>query len=176
VVIMNRPCQDMSGLELVDAAKNWHAIDGLWFLAVEARFGMEAAIACDKEVWMRFSAIEAKRIKNRLELPDNGGLDALEKALSHRLFSLINEQRVTRTDPGTLEFHMVTCRTQSARDREKLPKFPCRELGLVELRSFARVIDPRIGVECISCPPDPPVRDFTCGWRFVMPPERKPGL
>ncbi len=171
---MNRSCQDSPGPELVDAAKNWHAIDGLWFLAVEAMFGMDAAIACDKEVWAKFSAIEAKRIKKRLELPDNGGLDALEKALSHRLFSLINEQRVTRTDSRTLEYHMVTCRTQSARDRERLPKFPCRELGLVEHRSFAGVIDPRIIVECISCPPDPPVKDFCCGWRFVMPPESEP--
>jgi hypothetical protein len=171
--MVDSSCRDLPGLELADAAKNWHAIDGLWFLAVEAMFGMDAAIACDKEVWARFSSIEAKRIKKRLELPDNGGLDALEKALSHRLFSLINEQRVTRIDPWTLEYQMVTCRTQSSRDRDGLPKFPCRELGLVEHRSFARVIDPRIKVECISCPPDPPAQNFICGWRFFMPPERE---
>jgi hypothetical protein len=115
--------------ELVDAAKNWHAIDGLWFLAVEAMFGMEAAIAGDKEVWKRFPAIEAGRIKELLALPDNGGLDALEQALSHRLFSLVNEQKVIRVDPGTLEYYMVTCRTQDARERKGMPKFPCREIG-----------------------------------------------
>ncbi|MBP1927592.1 hypothetical protein J2741_000139 [Methanolinea mesophila] len=162
--------QGHAGRELVDAAKNWHAIDGLWFIAVEARFGMEAAISCDKEVWERFSAIEARRIKERLQLPDNGRLDALEQALRQRLFSFVNEQRVTRVDPRTLEYYLVTCRTQQARDRKGLPKFPCRELGEVEHRSFARVIDPRIRVECISCPPDPPVPGFYCGWRFVIPP------
>jgi hypothetical protein len=165
---MNRAIQGSPGRELVDAAKNWHAIDGLWFLAVEARFGMEAAIACDKEVWTRFPAIEAGRIKERLALPDNGGLDALEQALSHRLFSLVNEQKIIRVDPGTLEYYMVTCRTQDARDRKGMPKFPCREIGEVEYRSFARAIDPRIRVDCISCPPDPPVPGFCCGWRFFL--------
>jgi hypothetical protein len=24
-------------------------------------------------------------------------------------------------------------------------------------------------VECISCPPDPPVPGFCCGWRFFLP-------
>jgi hypothetical protein len=57
---MNRAGQGFPGRELVDAAKNWHAIDGLWFLAVEARFGIEAAIACDKAVWKSFSASDAK--------------------------------------------------------------------------------------------------------------------
>jgi hypothetical protein len=161
--------QGPPGRELVDAAKNFHAVDGLWFLAVEARFGMEAAIACDKEVWTRFPAIEAGRIRERLALPDNGGLDALEEALSHRLFSLVNEQKIIRVDPGTLEYYMVTCRTQDARDRKGMPKFPCRGIGEVEYGNFARAIDPRIRVECISCPPDPPVPGFYCGWRFFLP-------
>jgi hypothetical protein len=174
--MMSRSGHDSPGRELVNAAKNWHTIDGLWFLAVEARFGMENAIACDKEVWESFSVIEAKRIKERLGLPDDGGLDALEQALSHRLFSLVNEQRVVRVDPYTLEYYMVTCRTQSARDRKGLPKFPCREVGEVEHRSFAQAIDPRILVKCISCPPDPPVPGFCCGWRFVIPPETDPGI
>ncbi len=28
------------GQELIDAAKNWLAIDGLWFLAIEERYGL----------------------------------------------------------------------------------------------------------------------------------------
>ena len=37
---------------LEDAAKNWLAHDGLWFLAVEKQYGMEKAIELDKEAWM----------------------------------------------------------------------------------------------------------------------------
>ena len=153
---------------LIDAAKNWLAIDGLWFLAVEERFGLDVAIACDVAVWEQFSRIEAKRIKERLKLPEHGGLDALETALKHRLFSYINQYEIIRPDPLTLEYYMVTCRTQDARRRKGLPFFPCKEIGLVDYPLFAAAIDPAIQTSCISCPPDPPLGDFRCGWRFSL--------
>jgi hypothetical protein len=41
---------DLIGL-LEDAAKNWLAHDGLWFLAAEEKFGMEMAIELDRRAW-----------------------------------------------------------------------------------------------------------------------------
>jgi len=55
-------------------------MDGLWFQEVERAFGMEAALILDADVWKQFAVIEARRIKERLALPDEGGLDALETA------------------------------------------------------------------------------------------------
>lgn len=155
--------------ELVDAAKNWLAIDGLWFLAVEERFGLETAIACDVAAWKQFSQIEARRIRERLNLPEDGGLNALEIALKHRLFSFINQYRLLRPDARTLEYYMLTCRTQDARTRKGLAFFPCKEIGLVDYPLFASTIDPMISTTCIACPPDSQQRDFRCGWRFTIP-------
>lgn len=45
-------------------AKDWLAMDGVWFQAVERAWGMEAAMRCDVEIWERFTAIEAGKIKN----------------------------------------------------------------------------------------------------------------
>ncbi len=104
--------------EITDAAKNWLAIDGLWFLAVEQTYGLEAAIACDIEVWKQFSVIEARRIKIRLDLSEHGGLDALERALRVRLFSFLDRYEIHRPNPCTLELRMITCRTQDARERK----------------------------------------------------------
>ena len=151
-----------------DAAKNWLAIDGLWFLAVEERFGLDTAIACDVAVWEQFSRIEAVRICKRLNLPGNGGLDTLETALKHRLFSFINEYEIERPEPGILEYYMITCRTQEARVRKGLPFFPCKQIGMVDYPVFARTIDPDIITECISCPPDEQAGEFRCGWRFQI--------
>jgi len=50
---------------LTDAARNWLAHDGLWFLAAEERFGMQAAIDLDAKAWESFTVIEAKRIMSR---------------------------------------------------------------------------------------------------------------
>jgi len=156
---------------LSNFAKNWLAHDGLWFQAVENAYGQEQAIALDIEAWKRFSPIEAKRIKTFLNLPEKGGLEALEKALNLRLYAILNEQRSERVGER-LRFYMVDCRVQSARKRKGLDDFPCKPVGIVEYSTFAETIDPRIQTRCLTCPPDPHSDDFYCGWEFWVEEEK----
>jgi hypothetical protein len=69
----------------------------------------------DLQVWEQFAVIEARRIKERLVLPDKGGLDALEIAFKNRLISLLNEPEILRTDEKTLIVTLKTCRVQTTR-------------------------------------------------------------
>jgi hypothetical protein len=155
-------------LKLIEVyAKNWLAHDGCWFLAAEEKYGMQAAIELDARSWERFAATEARRIMKTFQIPENGGLKALEKALSYRLYAPMNLQKVEWTDQGTMIFHMVTCRVQDARRRKGLPDFPCKPVGVVEFSTFARTVDERIETTCVGCPPDQ-VTDFTCGWEFKL--------
>jgi hypothetical protein len=146
-------------------AKNWLAHDGLWFQAVEKAHGIEHAIDLDTQAWSRFSPIEAKRIKEFLNLPDKGGLDALESALEYRLYAVLNKQSSERKD-GKLRFYMNDCRVQSARKRKGLPDFPCKSVGIVEYSTFASEIDPRIQTRCLACPPDKHPEEYYCAWEF----------
>jgi hypothetical protein len=76
-------------------AKNWLAHDGCWFLAAEEQLGDgDAAIELDARSWERFAAAEAHRITTTFNIPQQGGLDALERALGLRMYSVINAQRV----------------------------------------------------------------------------------
>ena len=153
---------------LTDAAKNWVAMDGLWFQAVEQAYGMDAALAMDRRVWEQFAVIEAQRIKKRLALPEKGGLDALEIALNNRLVSLLNELEIIRPEEKTLIITLKTCRVQAARERKGLPLFPCRSIGLVEFPVFARSIDTRIMTTCLSCPPETLPGTPYCSWKFTL--------
>jgi hypothetical protein len=153
---------------LTDAAKNWVAMDGLWFQAVEQAYGIDAALAIDKEVWEQFALVEARRIKERLALPEKGGLDALEIAFKNRLVSLLNELEILRPDEKTLIITLKTCRVQAARKRKGMTEFPCRSVGLVEFPVFARTIDARIITECLSCPPETLPRTPYCSWKFTL--------
>lgn len=152
-----------------DEAKNWLAHDGLWFQAVEKHFGIDAAIKLDEQAWKDFTTIEARRIKQRLQLPDNSGLDGLEKALNFRMYRRINKQVIQRPDESTLILKMITCRVQDARKRKGLSFFPCKSVGVVEYSYFASVIDERIKTEVIKCPPDD-ITDagYHCAWRFKI--------
>ncbi|MFO7654273.1 MAG: DUF6125 family protein [Candidatus Krumholzibacteriia bacterium] len=153
---------------LQDAAKLWLAHDGLWFQSVESRDGQTVAIVHDATAWGRFSPIEARRIMKRLGLEPGGGIDALVTCLRYRLYSHLNVQEIERPAPDRCILRMRECRVQLARQRKGLPDFPCKSVGLVEYETFARTIDPRLRVSCITCPPDPHPGDLFCAWEFVL--------
>ena len=156
-------------LKIIDAyAKAWQAMDGAYFLALEKKYGMDVAIEMDKEAWRLFSPIEARRIMKEFDIPQNGGLESLEKALNFRVYARLNKQSSERVSDNTLIFKMNECRVQVARNRKGLPDFPCKPVGMIEYEEFAKTIDPRIKTRCIACPPDPHPDEYYCAWEFTL--------
>ncbi len=153
---------------IIDDAKNWLAHDGLWFQAIEATHGIDAAMDADREAWRRFTVIEAQRIMSRLGIPQGGGIPALVECLKHRLYARLNLQEAIEVSATRAVFRMVECRVQVARKRKNLPDFPCRSIGIVEYSEFARMVDPRISTRCIACPPDEHPDNFWCAWEFTL--------
>lgn len=163
---------EMSREELLRAlemfAKNWLAHDGCWFLAAEENFGMAPAVELDGASWRRFAAVEARRIMSTFGIPANGGLPALERALSLRLYSAINAQHFEWSDDRQrLRFFMDVCRVHETRRNKGLAEFPCKTVGIIEFETFARTVDARIRTECLRCPPDAP-HEMYCGWEFSL--------
>jgi hypothetical protein len=154
--------------KLADFAKLWLAHDGLWFLAIEQKYGLKVAIEIDRIAWSQFAPIEAKRIMKRLGIVAGGGIPALAKALSERMYALLNDQEITEIDDRHVIFAMKSCRVQEARKRKNLPLFPCKEVGRAEFTEFAKAIDPRIQTRCLGCPPDKYTGEFYCKWEFVI--------
>lgn len=82
-------------LRLIETyAKNWLAMDGVWFQSIEDKFGVPEAIEHDKSAWRRFAVIEANRIKEFLMLPEQTGLKGLAEALKYRMYADINEDEI----------------------------------------------------------------------------------
>lgn len=151
-----------------DDARNWLAHDGLWFQAVEARYGLDIAIDLDRDAWEKFTVIEAGRIMKRLGIERGGGIPALIECLKHRLYARLNLQEALEVSETRAVFRMVDCRVQSARKRKGLPDFPCKSVGIVEYSEFARAIDPRLRTRCLSCPPDAHPEEYWCAWEFSL--------
>ena len=155
-------------LELVgDYAKNWLAMDGVWFQAVEGKRGMDEAVAMDEEAWRRFTVIEAERIKAFLGLPDNSGIDGLRRALRFRLYAPLNRDEIEIVG-NTLTYKVTSCRVQSARKRKNMDFHPCKSVGIIEYAGFARTIDSRFSTECVSCYPDLTEPSCACIWKFTL--------
>jgi hypothetical protein len=153
---------------LQDAVRNWLTHDGLWFLAVEDKFGLDTAIELDAKAWEGYAVIEAKRIIKRHQIAKGGGIPALADALGKRMYSFISRQEIVEQSETRLVFRINECRVQSTRERKGLPAFPCKPVGIVEFSNFAKTIDPRIETRCISCPPDVHPKDWYCSWEFTL--------
>ena len=168
--ILTNATKEELGELLADMGKNWLANDGVWFQAVENNFDYEMynAKRINDSCMARFSYVEAKRIKKRLNLPENGGLSALQQALKYRQYALVNTQEIIEVSKSKLIFGMNKCRVQLARKRAKLPDYPCKSAGVAEYMQFAEGIDPRIKTTCIGCPPDPHPEEWYCAWEFTL--------
>lgn len=155
-------------IELIEIySKNWLAMDGVWFQSVERKLGMDEAMYHDAEAWKRFTVIEAKRIKEFLKLPDNPGVEGLEKALKLRFYANINEDGI-EIDGNTLTYTSVNCRVQRARERKGMPFHPCKSVGIIEYTEFAKTIDNRFTCECVSCYPDITDNECCCKWKVTL--------
>ncbi|MBF0231885.1 MAG: cytosolic protein [Desulfamplus sp.] len=162
----------LSKSELLDLIEkmgiNWLANDGIWFQAVENQYNMNDAKRCNDTCWGRFSPFEALRVKKLLDLPENGGIPALKKALAFRMYAAINKQSIEDVNDNCIIFRMNECRVQSARKRKGLDDYPCKSGGLVEYPTFAVTIDSRISTECAGCPPDKHPEEWYCAWKFTL--------
>ena len=172
ILPMRKDIEDLPKEKLLDyiemLSKNWLAHDGCWFQAIELELGMEEAIKYDVAGWKRFTVIEAKKIKKFLGLDENPGIAGLIEALKYRLYANINVQEIIDITEKSCVFHMNKCRVQTARNRNNLPDFPCKPVGIEEYGLFAKAIDPRIKTECVCCPPDDHPKEYYCGWKFTL--------
>ncbi|MHA1681179.1 MAG: DUF6125 family protein [Promethearchaeota archaeon] len=170
--LINKALDALSREELLnyigDLSRNWLAIDGTWFQAVEREFGMEKAIELDENQWGVFTVVEAKRIKKRFGIEDGCGIPGLMKALKFRVYANVNEQEIVEVSGNRCVFRMKKCRVQYARAQKHMAEFPCKSVGLVEYENFAKTIDPRIETRCICCPPDEHPAGYYCAWEFMV--------
>ncbi|NPV03870.1 MAG: hypothetical protein HPY67_03965 [Syntrophaceae bacterium] len=170
--VKTRNIQDLTREELLgfleDASLNWLAHDGLWFQAVERRYGTDVGRQCSGEAIGAYSEIEAKRILKRFELPTDGGIPVLMQALRFRMYHLINKQDFVEVSETRCIFRMRECRVQAMRRKKGLPDYPCKTTGIAEYSRFASAVDPRIKTRCVACPPDAHPEEFWCAWEFSI--------
>jgi hypothetical protein len=165
--LLNLPDEKLSELRN-GLAVNWLANDGVWFQAVENKYGMNDAKRCNDSCWAQFSPFEAWSVKKLLNLENSSGLEGLKKALQFRLYAAINKQSFSEEKENSFVFQMNDCRVQSARKKKGLTDYPCKSAGLVEYSTFAEAIDSQIKTECIGCPPDAHPNEWYCAWRFSI--------
>lgn len=78
--------------------RSYAAVDGLWFMKIEEKYGFDAALDIDNEVWKVFPKIQARLLKSMGKL--GTGTDALFEALTTKLKLEGFEFKTEKTDRG----------------------------------------------------------------------------
>jgi len=129
------------------------AVDGFYYLFIEEKYGTEIATDIDKKVWEVMGKIEARKIKELLEIKEND-IAALMKALSFSGWSMDLEDKEIVVEKNHAILRNVQCRVQNTRLKKGLFEFACKPVRFGFLKAFAKEINPDIIVSCITCPPD----------------------
>lgn len=147
--------------------RNMWAVDGLYFLGIEEKFGTEAATRIDANVWKIMGKIEARRLKKFLDLGTD--LPSMIKGLKYSGWAMDLEDKVWEyNDDGSILLKVTDCRIQNTRKKDNLEVFPCKRVRWGFLKSFAKEFNDNIEVICNQCPPDDLKPGRWCEWVFKM--------
>ena len=138
-------------------------VDGLWFMGTEKAKGMEAAIGFDQEVWRRFGALEANRLKQFVGMDSITTVeDVCRIVLLSPLWVGVGPKAEIRN--GRCFLSVTNCHPQKARIRQGLGEFPCQLVGAAYFQGFAPALNPTLKYRCVFCPPDQHPENEWCKW------------
>lgn len=147
--------------------RNMWAVDGLYYLGIEEKYGTDIATEIDRKVWETMGKIEARRLKELLRIKGND-LPSMLKALQYSGWALDLEDKEIIIDSEKGIIRNVKCRVQNTRKKKGLNEFGCKPVRWGFLKSFANEFNPNIIVNCKVCPPDKHPENLWCEWEFTL--------
>ncbi len=163
--------QGMEKEELIDLLflqmRNLWAVDGLYYLGIEAQHGTENATGIDADVWNLMGKIEARRLQKELGKRGDTVKEIMD-ALRLTSWALDLEEKEVQIVGEEAYLGVINCRTQNTRVGKGLPVFPCKKVRWNYLKTFANTMNPKAKVDCVHCPPDDRNGDEWCRWRLYL--------
>jgi len=147
--------------------RNLWRVDGLYFLEIEEKFGTEAATEIDANCWKIMGKIEARELKETLDIKESN-VATLLRTLQSTSWALYQTGKESAASPERGVFRVKRCRTQETRINKGLSEFPCKKVRFGYLQSFAKQFNPNIEVKCKLCPPDTHPKNVWCEWEFTL--------
>ena len=147
--------------------RNLWAVDGLYFLGIEEKYGTEVATDIDQKVWETMGKIEARKIKEFFHIT-NLSIPSLMQALQYSSWALDLEDKEIQIELNKGIIKNKKCRVQNTRLSKGLTEFACKPVRFGFLTAFAKEFNPKITVTCELCPPDEHPDTLWCVWAFTL--------
>ncbi|MFC2040280.1 DUF6125 family protein [Chloroflexota bacterium] len=149
-------------------SRNWQSLDSLWFQNVEKTCGLETTAKIDLENWQKQAVLEAKRLRETMEL-NHGSLADLLTALCFMSWQLTSPRFVIEEEsPKSVIFSYRQCAVQESRAKSCKPLFHCKQMKLTLLTGIASVVAPKAQIQCLAAPPYAETSEYWCRWQISL--------
>ncbi|MEM4258368.1 MAG: DUF6125 family protein [Candidatus Thermoplasmatota archaeon] len=147
--------------------RNLWAVDGLYYLGIEEKWGTAEATTIDEHVWKVMGKIEARKLKEFFHL-QGSDVKSMMHALQYSSWALDLEDKEIIIEENRAVIRNTYCRVQTTRLKKGLSEFACKPVRLGFLKAFAAEFNPNIKVTCTICPPDIHPQNLWCEWEFRL--------
>jgi len=165
-ILSQIPKEKISEYIFIQLRSLW-SVDGLYFLGIEELYGTEIATQIDANVWAVMGKIEARKLKEFLEVTETN-IPSMMKALQFTTWALDLEDKEIIIKKDSALIRNIRCRVQNVRKSKGLKEFGCKPVRFGFLKAFAKEFNPDIVVKCHICPPDVHPDNLWCQWEFTL--------
>ncbi|MFC1920938.1 DUF6125 family protein [Chloroflexota bacterium] len=152
-------------------SRSLYTIDGVWFLAVEDKYGFDVAFEMNQAVWRRISPIVGKRLLKNMDMDGKPPLRAvMELIFADPMIHVHKPEVVTLTDSNAV-LRFIECPIQVARIRDGKGVYNGVPGCSTPFEAYSELIDPRIKAKCNACAPNPENPEYWCEWELNLPQE-----
>jgi hypothetical protein len=155
---------------LVDLyAQFFRAIDGFWYLAVSKRFGNEAALDCDIEVWYQVCPYQMARLSRTMNIHGADVASAMKAIQLNPWLRLTDFSMEMDSDRRGI-LTVRRCPTLLALEKEGKGREGeiCRRVDTRIFNDYARCFNPEIEANPLVLPPRKGPGEICCQWEFTL--------
>ncbi|MBN1289227.1 MAG: L-2-amino-thiazoline-4-carboxylic acid hydrolase [Actinobacteria bacterium] len=141
------------------------AMDGVWFMAVEEKYGLEAALELDVKAWKNYGMAIFKRSAGMLGIKlDPGSPPGMEKIglLFETLCRVDGTESETTFNGNTCSFRILRCAWWDNLVRSgRTGLVPCEDVDNAIFAHYLQKLDPSLKIEAVHSRPR---GDGFCEW------------
>lgn len=146
--------------------KNFWTLQNNWVINVEKKYGEDAAMELDGMVMGKYQQVENHRLQKFFNLGDD--MAALVKVIDNSMGAANLEQEFAEVTEKRAVLRVTKCTMQLQRRKSGLPEIACQKAHQAQEGFGVKVINPKMEIRCLSCPPDPHPEDLWCEWEFTL--------
>ncbi|MBN2168894.1 MAG: hypothetical protein JW738_06580 [Actinobacteria bacterium] len=142
------------------------AMDGVWFMAVEEKYGLEAALQLDVKAWKNYGMAIFRRTARMLGMSLDAGYppDMEQTGLLFETLCRVDgtESEITFDDRDVCSFKILRCAWWENLERSgRTGRVPCEEVDNEIFAYYAERLDPSLEIETVHSRPR---GDSFCEW------------